>query len=49
MALVIDPVCGMEVESSSAPAQSQYEGQTYSFCSVECREKFEANPKDYVK
>jgi YHS domain-containing protein len=49
MALVTDPVCGMQVESSQAPAQSQYQGQTYFFCSVECKEKFEAKPKDYVK
>lgn len=48
MALVTDPVCGMQIESSQAPAQSQFEGHTYSFCSVECKETFERNPKDYV-
>lgn len=49
MAMVTDPVCGMKIESSQAPAQSQYEGQTYSFCSVECKQKFDAKPEDYVK
>jgi Cu+-exporting ATPase len=49
MALVTDPVCGMQIESSQASAQSQYEGQTYFFCSVECKQKFEKNPKSYVK
>ena len=48
MAAVTDPVCGMQIEDSQAPAQSSYEGQTYYFCSEECREKFDANPKDYV-
>jgi Cu+-exporting ATPase len=49
MAAVTDPVCGMQIESSQAEAQSQYQGQTYYFCSDECRQKFDADPKRYVK
>ncbi|HEY7029830.1 MAG TPA: YHS domain-containing protein [Thermomicrobiales bacterium] len=49
MATMTDPVCGMQVDSSQAPAQSQYQGQIYYFCSVECKQKFEANPKKFVK
>ena len=48
MATVTDPVCGMQIESSDAPAQSGYGGQIHYFCSVECRQKFDKNPKEYV-
>ena len=49
MAMMKDPVCGMELDSSQASAQSQYQGQTYYFCSVECKQKFDANPKQFLK
>ena len=49
MAMMKDPVCGMEIDSSQAAAQSQYQGQTYFFCSVECKQKFDQDPKQYVK
>ena len=49
MAMVKDPVCGMEIDSSQAAAQSQYQGQTYYFCSVECKQKFDANPREFLK
>jgi Cu+-exporting ATPase len=49
MATVTDPVCGMQIDSSQAAAQSQYQGKTYHFCSTECKQKFEQNPKQYVK
>ena len=48
MAMATDPVCGMQVEESQAPAQSQYEGQTYFFCSVECKRTFDEDPEQYV-
>lgn len=43
-----DPVCGMTVNGGSAVSQSQYEGQTYFFCSVGCRKAFETDPAKYV-
>ena len=49
MAMATGPVRGMHIDTSQAPAQSQYDGQTYFFCSVECRQKFEADPKQYAK
>ena len=49
MAAVVDPVCGMQIDSSQAEGQAQYEGRVYYFCSTECRDKFLANPKEYVK
>ena len=48
MATVKDPVCGMEIDSNQAAAQTIHEGQAYYFCSTECREEFERNPKQYV-
>ena len=44
-----DPVCGMEVDRDSAAATSQYQGRTYYFCEQACKEKFDANPEQYVK
>jgi Cu+-exporting ATPase len=49
MAMVTDPVCGMQIDSSQAEAQSQYQGQVYYFCSTECKQKFDADPKQFVK
>jgi YHS domain-containing protein len=44
----LDPVCKMEVNPASAEAQSEYQGQTFYFCSAECRRRFDANPEQYV-
>lgn len=43
-----DPVCGMEVTYESAQARSEYNGQTYYFHSLECKEEFDQNPEQYV-
>jgi P-type Cu+ transporter len=43
-----DPVCQMDVEKSSAVATAQYRGETFYFCSEECKKKFEADPERYV-
>lgn len=39
-----DPVCGMQVQTANAPAQTTYEGRRYRFCSDRCRERFDAEP-----
>lgn len=46
--MATDPVCGMDVDESDPPAQTDYQGTTYFFCAEGCREKFEANPDEYV-
>lgn len=46
--MATDPVCGMDVDESDPPAQTDYQGATYFFCAEGCREKFEANPDEYV-
>ena len=44
-----DPVCGMTVAEENAAGTSEYEGKTYYFCAVGCRESFEKEPEKYVK
>jgi len=46
--MVKDPVCGMNIEESSAAAQEKYQGTTLYFCSDSCHSKFQANPGQYV-
>lgn len=43
-----DPVCGMEVEPETAAGQSEYNGQTYYFCSLGCKKAFDENPEKYL-
>jgi YHS domain-containing protein len=45
----MDVVCGMKVDPANAPAKSEYNGQTYYFCSKECKQRFEAQPERYIK
>ena len=44
-----DPVCGMDVTYESAQARSEYDGQTYYFCSIECKEAFDREPEKYME
>jgi P-type Cu+ transporter len=39
-----DPICGMEVDPSTAAGAWPYEAVTYYFCSVGCLERFKADP-----
>ncbi|MBI2221139.1 MAG: YHS domain-containing protein [Acidobacteria bacterium] len=43
-----DPVCGMTVDEKTAPAKSDYKGQTYYFCMQGCKRKFDADPEHYL-
>lgn len=45
MARVIDPVCGMEIDSVKTAIQSKFEGQAYFFCSTTCAREFDKNPR----
>jgi Cu+-exporting ATPase len=47
--MTTDPVCGMKVDEKTAPAHSQYAGKNYSFCSDDCRKKFEKSPEQYAQ
>ena len=43
-ALVIDPVCGMQVDPARTAHHAEHAGTPYHFCSARCREKFVADP-----
>ena len=45
---VKDPVCGMVVDPATTPHRADHSGQTYYFCSQECRGKFVADPSAYL-
>ena len=40
--LVIDPICGMQVDPRTAAGQSERDGETFYFCSPMCKERFDA-------
>lgn len=48
MAKAIDPVCKMEVDPATAPAKSEYKGQTYYFCAPGCKREFDKNPEKFL-
>lgn len=43
-----DPVCGMEVEDDKGYGK-MYEDTLYRFCSRNCLDKFDAEPKRYLE
>lgn len=53
------PVCGADVETEEPaetdylddewrPPHTKYQGETYRFCSDECKREFEAEPEQYA-
>ncbi len=48
MAKVIDPVCKMEIEESTAAATSEYKGKKYYFCAMGCKVAFDKDPEKYL-
>ena len=44
-----DVVCGMQVDPAKAAGTAEFNGKTYYFCSNGCKQKFEANPSQFVK
>lgn len=49
MAQVIDPVCGMTIDSQNASETAEYQGKTYYFCSPGCKKAFEKDPARYIE
>lgn len=43
-----DPVCGMDVDPTTAEHKAEYEGRTYYFCAPGCRRAFGADPQKYL-
>jgi Cu+-exporting ATPase len=48
VALVKDPVCGMDVDPVSSKHRAEFDGQSFHFCSGACKAKFEADPARYL-
>ncbi len=48
MAIAIDPVCGMEVQTETATLTSAYEGTVYYFCGKGCKLDFDDEPEKYL-
>jgi YHS domain-containing protein len=46
--MIEDPVCGMELTPDDAVAETDYGGETYYFCSDECRAEFDRDPERYA-
>lgn len=47
--VAVDPVCGMRISGSAIAARMDYRGHPYSFCSDDCRQRFEQAPLRYVR
>ena len=43
-----DPVCGMEVDPEKAAGTSDWNGETYHFCSASCKARFDTDPEKFV-
>ena len=48
METATDPVCGMSIEASTAAGTISHGDTTYYFCSISCRERFEADPDQFT-
>ncbi|MEY7851874.1 XdhC family protein [Natrarchaeobius sp. A-rgal3] len=45
----VDPVCGMTVDPTEAPASVDHDGETYHFCCPGCADSFRENPGSYLE
>ena len=48
MAIAIDPVCGMEVDTTTALLSLEHDGETYWFCGKGCLLEFKDDPEKYL-
>ena len=46
-AAVVDPVCGMTVQVAGTRYTSAYDGKTFLFCGIGCKERFDREPERY--
>lgn len=44
----VDPVCGMQVNPASAAGHTEYAGETYYFCAMGCKRRFDASPEQFA-
>jgi P-type Cu+ transporter len=48
MAIEVDPVCGMEVDTSTSQLSLEHDGETLWFCSRGCLLDFQEDPGAYL-
>ena len=48
MAIAIDPVCGMHVDTETSDLKLEHEGKTYWFCGKGCLLDFKDDPEKYL-
>ena len=48
MAIAIDPVCGMEVDTATSLLSFEHEGVTYWFCGKGCLLEFREDPAAFL-
>lgn len=48
MAIQIDPVCGMQVDTETSQLSFEFEGTTYWFCGRGCLLEFRDDPGKYL-
>ena len=46
--MALDVVCKMQVDPKTAPAKTEYKGQTYYFCAPGCKVAFVKDPQKYL-
>ena len=46
--LVVDPVCGMEIDPASSAGSVEDQGRRYYFCHPSCQRRFEADPEEFL-
>ena len=46
MAIAIDPVCGMEVDTTTSLLSFELDGETYWFCGKGCLLEFKDDPRE---
>ncbi len=46
--MVLDVVCGMEIDPKTAKWKTEYKGKTYYFCGPTCKLEFDENPQKHV-
>jgi Cu+-exporting ATPase len=45
---VRDVVCGMTIDPATAAGTSEYRGETYYFCAIACKQRFDEEPARYA-
>jgi len=48
MAIEIDPVCGMDVDTTTSLLSYEYDGTTFWFCGKGCLLEFKDDPTKYL-